>query len=264
MTDQVPFSSALIDIPQMLALARSAGQIGLKYFQNIAPQRKADDSFVTQADIEIEAYLTSHIRAAYPSHNLIGEEGALESHNPDAPTWAIDPLDGTTAFVHGLPGWGIALGLLFQGAPVFGLFYMPLLDDMTYTAADGTALHGEQNLAGLVQPNWANKGFLAINSSAHRRFVLNVPRIRTLGSVGANLMYTARGAAVASLIPKAHIWDLVAGAAILHRAGGELQYLSGQPIDYQPLLTGQLAPGPIIAAHPQLLPELRQKITVSD
>jgi fructose-1,6-bisphosphatase/inositol monophosphatase family enzyme len=81
-----------------------------------------------------------------------------------------------------------------------------------------------------------------------------------MGSISASLIYTARGAAVGTFIPRAHIWDLVAGAAILMGVGGELRDVSGRLVDYSELLDGRLAPEPIIAAHPDLQAELRNAI----
>jgi myo-inositol-1(or 4)-monophosphatase len=249
-----------LDMPdQLIDWTRQAGQIALHYFRNVTIQTKPDQSFFTQADLEIERFLSERIRAAYRDHGLISEEGTRLKDNcstSESDVWVIDPLDGTTAFVQGLPGWGISIGLLHNGQPCFGLFYMPLLDDMTYTNGYAGVCCGGRSLQQAVRTDWEHKGFLAVNASAHHDFQIDVRRTRTLGSVGANLVYTARGTATAAFIPKAYLWDLVGGAAIVARAGGELRYLSGKSIDYLQLLDGRLAPEPIIAGHPHLLAEL--------
>jgi fructose-1,6-bisphosphatase/inositol monophosphatase family enzyme len=137
---------------------------------------------------------------------------------------------------------------------------MPLLDDMTHTSGDG-GLHCNGCQPGrALQSDWGEHGFLATSAGAHRDFQLDVPRTRTIGSVGANLIYTARGSAVGAFLPNARLWDLVAGAAILSRAGGELRYLSGREIDYVQLLAGNLTPEPMIAGHPHVLGQLQQVI----
>jgi fructose-1,6-bisphosphatase/inositol monophosphatase family enzyme len=241
--------------------ARQAGQIGLRHFNETTPRIKPDQSFLTSADLEIEHYLIDRIRAAYPDCDVVSEEGTLErAHRGASDVWVIDPLDGTTAFVQGLPGWGIGIGLLHQGQPLFGLFYMPLLDDMTYTDSSRGVFSNSRSLHGAVRKDWGHKGFLAVSATAHRDFTINVQRTRTLNSVGASLVYTARGAAAAAFIAKAHLWDLVAGAAILSRAGGELRFLSGGGIDYATLLDGRLAREPIIAGHPGFVAELQRLI----
>lgn len=89
--------------------------------------------------------MTERIGNAYPDHGLVGEEGTrIRSEWSASYVWVIDPLDGTTAFVQGPFGWGISIGLLHEGQPSFGLFYMPLLGDMTHTGAHSvvsTAVH---------------------------------------------------------------------------------------------------------------------------
>lgn len=237
--------------------AHEAGRIALSHFGHIQAHIKPDNTYVTQADLEIEQFLAKQIRAMYPDHALITEESTPPQIQPGAVnTWAIDPIDGTTAFVQGLPGWGISIGHLREGRPYLGCFYMPLLDDMTYTVTPDEVYCNGSPLSRVLRREWGKKSFLAITASAHFDFNIEVEHTRALGSIGANLVYTARGAATAAFIPKARIWDLAAGAAILAGAGGELRYLSGQPIDYAQLLAGQLAPEPIIAGHPNVLDEL--------
>lgn len=231
------------------------------YFnQQIEPSSKADDTLLTPADVEIEKFLIKQISTAYPNHQIVSEEAGLLPHPAASPyTWVIDPLDGTTAFIHGLPGWGISLSLICAGQPLFGLFYMPLLNDLTWASPEGLWWN-DQAPGWVARQDWNHKGFLAVSTGAHQSFEMNVPRIRALGSVGASLVYTARGSATAALIPKAYVWDLLAGALILTQAGGELRYLSGRQLDYGALLTGQLAPEPILAGHPLLLDQLHESI----
>jgi myo-inositol-1(or 4)-monophosphatase len=250
MTQQPNCPLSAAQIAQVVTWAQEAGQIALGYFNNVTAHYKADQSFVTQADLEVEQFLAERLRATYPGFGLIAEEGA---RSPDHQTsiWTIDPIAGTNAFVFGLPGWGITLGLLHKGQPCFGLFYMPLLNDMTHTGDD---------LPTRVRAEWGPKGYLAVTSRNHYNYQINIEHTRTLGSVSANLIYTARGSASATFISKARMWDFVAGAAILARAGGELRYLSGASVDYMALLDGGPTPEPIIAGHPQLLPTLAQAI----
>jgi myo-inositol-1(or 4)-monophosphatase len=250
-----------IEHDQLLSWARRAGQIALDHLKDATPQVKPDRSFLTQVDLDIERFLTARIRAAYPDYGLISEEGTRAMGQcSNADIWVVDPLDGTTAFVQGLPGWGISIGLLHRGCPCFGLFHMPLLDDLSYTTGQTGTCCGDRGLHQAIRMDWGKKGFLAVSASAHHGFEIDVRRTRTLGSVGASLVYTARGAAAAALIPKAHVWDLVAGAAILAETGGELRYLSGDRIDYLELVDGRLAPEAIIAGHPNLLDELSSLI----
>lgn len=239
-----------------------AGQIALRYFNQLETVHyKADNTLLTQADLEIEQFLTEKITAAFPDDGLIGEEGTrFQADQRPSRLWAIDPLDGTTAFVKELPTWGIAIGILEAGLPVFGLFYMPLLNDLTYTTPNGLLWANGQERQYTVNSNWQDKGYLAVSGSAHYNFSINVRRTFTLGSASASLVYTARSSASAAFIPKARLWDLVAGAAMIHQTQGEVCYLSGAAIDYLALLDGKRAPEPVIAGHPSLLLEIRQAI----
>ena len=246
--------------------AYQAGEIAMRHFRKVSVEYKADETLVTEADLEIERFLFSKIGEAYPTHALLGEESGHHSVNTPSTNevdkaymWAIDPLDGTSAFVQGLPGWGISLGLLYHGQPIFGLFYMPLLHDLTYTTHDGASCN-QQILRDTVRKDWEKKGYLAVTSCAHHEFDLKSFRTRALGSVCANLVYTARGSATAALIPKARLWDLAASACILTRAGGTLCYLSGKPIDYRVLMDGSLASEAIIAGHPEIVGEICQRL----
>lgn len=251
-----------VDLPQLIDWSTQVGQIATQYFNRIETvQSKSDDTLVTPADVEIEHFLAEQIRANFPADGLISEEGSRSHKFQDSPRlWVIDPLDGTTIFWQGLSGWGTAIGLLEHGLPTFGLFYMPQINDLTYTIGQNEVYNNERDLRGAVQPEWTDRGFLAVNASAHDKFHIDIGHTRTVGGVGASLVYTARGAATAAFLPKARLWDLVAGAAILKRTGGELRYLSGRPIDYLQLLNGQLAPEPIIAGHPHILDRLSPAI----
>ena len=259
-----PFPLNTEEITEIINWAQQAGKIAMRYFRNVTVQVKADSSLLTQADLEIEAFLTEKLRANFPDYGLVGEEGARGSNDAAENIWAVDPIDGTTVFVQGLPGWGIAIGLLHKGQPAFGLFYMPLLKDLIYTAGPGEVISLGRPLQSALRQNWKVKGFLASASFVHQNFEIDMPRIRALGSVNANLIYTTRGAAAAAFAPRPHLWDLVAGGAILLNRGGALRYLSGKPIDYLSLLDGQKTPEPVIAGHPAILNELPKLIHPKD
>jgi myo-inositol-1(or 4)-monophosphatase len=254
----------IIDTAQVRAWVREGGEIALRSFHHVEATRKADNTFVTRVDREIEALLSARIRAAYPDHGLIGEEGARAGPRGAEVLWAVDPIDGTRAFVQGLPGWGVAIGVLYRGEPMWGMFYMPLLDDWTYTeGTQGVTWNGHELSpagdlrGGALRSEWDDQSFLAISSTAHHDYKIGVKRTRALGSMAANMVYTARGAALGAFMAKGYVWDLVAGAAILLRLGAKLEYLSGRAIDWGALADGRMIPEPILAAHPALMERIR-------
>ncbi len=248
-----------IQVEQVRAWAQEAGQIAMEHFNHAQVMFKADQTMVTQADRQIEAMLSGYVQAAYPGHALIGEEGARGGRADSDWVWAIDPIDGTRAFVQGLPCWGISIGVLYQGVPYFGLFYMPLLNDWTYTTADAVICNGRALIHSL-RTEWDDQSFLAISSSTHNHYHIGVKRARALGTLAANMVYTARGTALGALLEHAAIWDVAAGAAVLGRLGAEFRYLSGRAVCWSGLLDGRPITEPLVTAHPCLLGRLLDSI----
>ena len=256
-----------IDPTILLHILHDAGKIGLAYFRKITAVTKPDKSLLTEADLEINQFLTEALQRLFPTHQIFSEE--QEQHHFDlhaAFTWVIDPLDGTTAFVNGLHEWGIAIGFMEAVTPQLGFFYMPLLQQITFCSyEDGAFFHSpifSETASSLdVQTSWTSEGFLAVSSAhAHQAFTIDLKRVRTVGSASTALAYVAQGVATAALLPKARLWDLAACVPIIHQAGGVVCYLSGKPIDYAALVNGRLAPEPVIAAHPKLIPHLQATI----
>jgi myo-inositol-1(or 4)-monophosphatase len=252
--------SSIVDPAQVKAWAEQAGKIALGYFNHVEASFKADNTFVTRADREIETFLSERVQASYPNHALIGEEGARSGPRNAEILWAIDPIDGTRAFVQGLPCWGMSIGVLLRGRPVFGLFYMPLLNDCTYLDSAGEVICNGHRLFETLRSEWDDQSFLAISSSTHWSYEIDIKRTRALGTLAANMVYTARGSALGAFCERASIWDIAAGAAILQRLGAGIVYLSGRAVDWGELLDGRQIPEPVVAAHPALLPRLRAAI----
>ncbi|MCJ7621166.1 MAG: inositol monophosphatase, partial [Anaerolineae bacterium] len=102
-----------VEVHLVMEWVRQAGRIALRHFNRVEGTRKADRTLVSQADLEIEDLLVAHLQSTYPSHGIVGEEGTSDVHGEYV--WVIDPLDGTRAFLSGLPVWGISIGLLWRG-----------------------------------------------------------------------------------------------------------------------------------------------------
>jgi myo-inositol-1(or 4)-monophosphatase len=236
-----------IDIDELIAWVRDAGTIARGYFKQAEARRKTDNSLVTQADVEIERVLVQRIAARYPQHGIIGEEQTNTRAGREF-LWALDPLDGTAAFVAGLPMWGVSLGLLRGGLPYLGVVYLPLLDDCYWAGPSGGAFLNGSPIHVAPPRAWESEDWLATPSNSHRRFTIDfVGKTRSLGCTAASLCYVARGgSAVGALITRAAIWDIAAGMAILCAAGGQATGLSGAPLDTTRLLDGQLLAEPVI------------------
>ncbi|MCZ6633906.1 MAG: inositol monophosphatase [bacterium] len=233
-----------IDINWLLSITRKAGEIALEHFGNTKGTLKPDQSWVTQADLEIESYFRQELAAARPDDAILGEEG--NDPAPDSPyVWAIDPIDGTRVFNHGLPIWGISIGLLYQGHPTLGAFLLPALGDLYHT--DGqTAFYNGTPLTP-PDPSIDPNALLLISEGAFQNATVDYPgKTLSLGSCAAHLCYVARGSAVGAL-DQAHIWDYAALSAILQVLGISLRYLSGEKLDYPALYDGRNVPEPTLA-----------------
>ncbi|HEV2802693.1 MAG TPA: inositol monophosphatase family protein, partial [Pyrinomonadaceae bacterium] len=115
-------------------LARGAGEITLRYFRrSFTSERKADGSPVTQADREAERFIRARIEETYPHDAVLGEEEATRA-GTSGRQWIIDPIDGTYAFVHGVPIYGVLVGLETAGEPWLGVVNLPAVGEIVYAA----------------------------------------------------------------------------------------------------------------------------------
>lgn len=120
-----------------LDAALDAGPIALEYFRrNVAVDDKRKDGRfdpVTEADRAVEACIRRRLREAFPDHGIVGEEHGSEGNT--ATYWVIDPIDGTRAFISGMPTWGILVGLVSDGRPLVGVMHQPFTEETWYAAA---------------------------------------------------------------------------------------------------------------------------------
>ena len=234
-----------IDIPWLLGIVGNAGEIALSHFGRTKGTLKSDNSWVTQADLDVEAYLRRELASTYPDDAVLGEEG--DDPPPASPNvWAIDPIDGTRAFNHGLPVWGVSIGLFVNGRPSAGAFILPVLGDVYHTDGD-TAFYNGAPLPPPASALDAN-ALLLVSEAAFKRLRIDYPgKTLSLGSAAAHLCYVARGSAVGAF-DHASVWDYAAGAAILNVLGVRLRYISGKTVDFEELFSLKDAPEPTLAA----------------
>jgi len=217
--------------------AIKAGEIAKKYFELTTLERalKDDRSLVTIADKESEEAIVKCILGKFPDHGIVGEEGAAE--NPDAEyQWVIDPIDGTSNFINGIPIFGASIALAKGGEVILGVIYNPVTDSM-YVAekGKGATYNGKTIQVSEQEPKdgMVTFGFgaglgtlrdeMLLAANAHFR------SRRVLGSTAIELCFVARGGIEGTIIKALKPWDYAAGALIVTEAGGTVTDHQGNP-----------------------------------
>jgi myo-inositol-1(or 4)-monophosphatase len=251
-----------VDTTLVCQWVAEAGYIARHYFGRADVEWKGIGDPVTTADRQIERLITTRIHEAYPTHGILGEEYGSEMLDREY-VWTIDPIDGTRAFVDGLPSWCITLALLHDRVPEFGLVYMPLYDDWTYTDGDDVICNGV-SIRDQLPSTWGEDSCLFGRSDMAVEFDVSFNRVMALGSSASHIAYTARGAGVATVAHGAYVWDIAGGAAILNKQGGELRFLSGEVVDFSQIDLTQPMNEAFVAAHPEVVRRLIPLITPRD
>jgi fructose-1,6-bisphosphatase/inositol monophosphatase family enzyme len=236
-----------------------AGKIALEQWGHVTASLKADLSPVTQVDRQVEDFLARRIAAQYPSHIILSEEGGA-IRGGEAFTWVIDPIDGTRAYAARLPIWGVSIGVLRGNEPYLGGFYLPTTHELYWGTCQEAFYNGQKmNPPDTIDPA-SPLVFLAVPSDFHQNYALTYPRMRSLGSTAAHLAYTATGAAIGSLICPFSLWDLAGLLPILSAMGIAISFLSGEVFQASQFMDGRKSMEPILAAHPQVMAQLRSNI----
>jgi myo-inositol-1(or 4)-monophosphatase len=209
----------------------------LKDFGTVQGQEKADGSLVTACDQWSDDYLRSAIRETFPTHGVISEETEHLFPGTDW-CWIIDPLDGTTNFTRGLPLWGISIGLLYKGTPVFGYVEFPPIHQTYYGYWPGnsglempTGAYRNGNPIRVSSDNTSGNHFFNLCARSIAMLKNSVPaKIRMWGVSTYNFLTIAAGSALGGVEATPKIWDIAAVWAIVQAAGGRWQPLDDLPI----------------------------------
>ena len=218
-------------------LAQEAGRITLKYFRkNVAVEYKSDASPVTVADRETELFIRAAIRERFPEHGLIGEEHG--EVNPGAEwRWTIDPIDGTMAFIHGIPLYTVLLGLQHQGRSVLGVIHNPALGE-TVSAAEGCGCYFNGQPCAVSKVGTLDQARVMVTDMAdltrrRPRFtaaLMAQARIARGWGDAYGYLLVATGRAEIALDPILHIWDAVPLQPVIEQAGGRYTDFAGAAI----------------------------------
>ncbi len=219
----------------MLKAARKAGRSLVKDFrevENLQVSMKGAGDFVSKADIAAEAILKEELMGARPTYGWLGEEGGEEAGQDPTRRWIVDPLDGTTNFLHGLPHWAISIALEHKGQIVSGVIYDPAKDEMFYAEKGAGAWLNDSNRLRVSGRNrmiesifatgipFAGKRTLPATLQDLARIMPECAGVRRWGAAALDLAYVAAGRYDGFWERELNIWDLAAGTLIVTEAGG--------------------------------------------
>jgi myo-inositol-1(or 4)-monophosphatase len=225
---------------------------------------KGRNDYVSQADVEAERAVLDVLTRAYPDHGIIAEESGEREGSEY--TWVIDPLDGTTNFLHGFPMFAVSVAVKRGGVLEHGVVYDPLHDEMfTASRGEGAQLNGKRlrvSTTRQLAPSLLGTGFpfrdLGIIEPWMRSFQSLLPKtsgIRRAGAAALDLAYVAAGRLDGFWEFGLKPWDMAAGALLIREAGGLVADVSG----------GQdfLENGNLVAANPLIFEEFRKIVARS-
>lgn len=223
----------------MMKTARKAGRALVKDFgevENLQVSAKGPGDFVSRADKAAEAMIREDLMHARPSYGFLGEEGSeIEGDDPTR-RWIVDPLDGTTNFLHGLPHWAVSIALEHKGQIVAGVIYDPVKDEMFYAEKGGGAWMNESRLRVSARHRMIESIFatgLPFAGHAHlpdalqdlARLLPATAGVRRFGAAALDLAYVAAGRYDGFWERSLNAWDIAAGIIIVREAGGIVEAL---------------------------------------
>ena len=244
-----------------LRAARSAGDLVVKASQRIDRlqiNEKSQNDFVTEIDHMAEREIIGQLRSAYPDHCFMGEESGTIKGKDEESQWIIDPLDGTTNFIRGIPHYAISIAFLHKGRIEHAVVYDPIKqEEFTASRGRGAQLNGSRiRVSGLEQPRsalyatgipFSGKPFDNMQPYLECMSALanESSGIRRMGAASLDLAYVAAGRVDAFWEMYLQPWDIAAGILLVKEAGGRVADFQGGD-DY-------LNKGHIVACTPRLL-----------
>ena len=246
--------------------ARRAGTIinrGSLDLERLTVARKGPKNYVTEIDHAAEEAIIEVLRTAYPDHAFLCEESgthAGKDQNPDEQPefqWIIDPLDGTTNFIHGFPNYAISIALLHRGQATQAVIYDPSRNELFTASRGGGAFLNERRVrvSGLLRYHDALVGTHVPGSASdltvnprYAEMLADCASARRMGSTVLDLAYVACGRLDAFCGARLKPWDLAAGGLLVLEAGGLISDFDGEQ--------GWMNSGNVLASTPKLFPQM--------
>ncbi|ACM37641.1 MULTISPECIES: inositol monophosphatase family protein [Rhizobium/Agrobacterium group] len=215
------------------SLSRDFGEV-----QNLQVSVKGPGDFVSQADMKAEKLVREDLLKARPTYGFLGEEGEEIKGTDGAHRWIVDPLDGTTNFLHGIPQFAVSIALERNGEIVAGVIFNPATDELYTTEKGGGAFLNDRRIrvgarkalsdcvigCGMPHLGRGNHGKALLEL---RHVMGEVAGVRRMGAAALDLAYVACGRFDGFWETGLHAWDIAAGLLLIREAGGFVSDMSG-------------------------------------
>ncbi|MFB9221423.1 inositol monophosphatase family protein [Paracoccus cavernae] len=235
----------------MIKAARKAARSLVKDFrevENLQVSVKGAGDFVSRADKEAERIIKEELRGARPNYGWIGEETGEEAGEDPTRRWIVDPLDGTTNFLHGLPHWAISIALEHKGEIVAAVVYDAAKDEMfTAEKGDGAFMNNQRiRVSGRKQMiesifatgvPFGGRGTLPATLADLARLMPVTAGVRRWGAAALDLAYVAAGRYEGYWERGINSWDVAAGILLVKEAGGFVESIRA---DQSPIYSGNI------------------------
>ena len=202
----------------MIKASEKASKILIRDFgelENLQVSKKGPKDFVTNADIKAEKIIIEELKKARPNYSVISEENGVEKNKDESNFWIIDPIDGTTNFLHGVPHFAISIALQSNNEMVCGLIYDPIKDELFYAEKNHGAYFNNQRIRVSKKRN-IDECLFAVGKGKYNPDLI----YRRSGSAALDMAYVASGRFDGYFQNNLNLWDIAAGIIIVKEAGG--------------------------------------------
>ena len=202
----------------MIKASEKASKILIRDFgelENLQVSKKGPQDFVTNADIKAEKAIIEELKKARPNYSIISEENGVEKNKDESNFWIIDPIDGTTNFLHGVPHFAISIALQSNNEIVCGLIFDPIKDELFYAEKNNGAYFNNQRIR-VSKKREINDCLFAVGKGKYNPDLI----CRRSGSAALDMAYVASGRFDGYFQNNLNLWDIAAGIIIVKEAGG--------------------------------------------
>lgn len=235
------------------AIVREAGQLARDYFlrrESLEIEFKGQQDVVSVADRAVEEVIRGHLARCYPDDDVIGEEGGYANDRGGDRVWVIDPIDGTSNFLRGIPYWCVALAYVVRGRTELAVTYDPVHDELfAARRGQGASSNGRAiRVSGRTDPGRSAIGAAFAFKASMEAYLSLVDGMLRAGSSALMLCHAADGRLDGVALIYCHAWDVIGGLLLVEQAGGIASDFLAD--------VGLTVPGPAFAGTPALRPTL--------